>query len=419
MTTFRRIALLTLAVPWQNRPANGLYNIAQARALRDLGVETEIFTVAPRLPRVMKHLGGPWARQIARPDRYEQDGVPINTLRCPIAYPRSVRTHAAPRVPQMICQAFHAATLHAFTKALNRFRPDALIVHGMLPWTTAADHHTRELGIPAIVIEHSADDVDAASRHPGQRRFILQNAMRFTAIASVNARLTDMLQRLGATHAITLTNGIAQRPHIVNAHNRHGLSILTAGQFIKRKGHRDLFAAFVKAGIPQSRLRIVGTPPPPLLRQIKRDLPSGAVEVLPTLNNEQLMGEMAKADLFALPSWSESFGLVFAEALSVGTPILATTDSGIADHIKSGSHGWLVPPHDVNAIAQCLKNAAGMTQDERRHMGLLSRQLALERFNWTQNAASVLRALCSPASDTAQLQFMHHKDRLQAPITRS
>ncbi len=414
MNTPRRIALLTLAVPWHDRPAIGLYNVAQAKALRELGVETELFTVAPCLPHLARHLGGPWARQLARPARYAHDGVPINTLRCPVAYPHSIRTHVAPRAPQAVTAGFCAATRTAFRAAFDRFRPDALIVHGMLPWCHVAALHSHERRIPTVVIEHSADDVRATARHRSLGRFVAKHIGRFTAVAAVNSRLTGSLQKLGAPHATVLTNGISQRPHIVNAHDRVGFTVLTAGQFITRKGHADLIAAFAKADIPRAKLRIVGAPPPALRRQIQRELPPDTVELLPMLGNEALMAEMANSDLFALPSWSESFGLVFAEALSVGTPILATTDAGIADHVQSGKHGWLVPPRDLDAIAECLRIASRMPRAARRSMGAQGRQFAMQAFTWKKNAESVLGALSSPASNSTQLQLLQGQARVHA-----
>lgn len=409
MKIIRRIALLTLAVPWDARPANGLYNIAQAKALRDVGVDTEIFTVAPALPRAAHRLGGACARQLSRPARYEREGVPINTLRCPVAYPRTVRVHAVPRCPSSVSAAFHLGTRHALGSALARFHPDALIVHGMMPWCHAARQYAHTRGIPAIVLEHSADDVQAALQHGSLARLYTKHASAFEAVVAVNARLTQTLSDIGVPNAIRLTNGITQRPHIVNAHDRRGFTVLTAGQFIERKGHADLVAACAEADVPGLTLRIVGTPPPALQRQIESDLPS-CVEILPMLDNARLMAEMARADLFALPSWSESFGLVFAEALSVGTPVLATTDTGMADHIRPGEHGWLVPPRDVAAIAAGIRAAARMTAAERRRMGQRGRRLALATFSWSANARAVLDVLagaCTESSDAAASARAH------------
>jgi len=57
------------------------------------------------------------------------------------------------------------------------------------------------------------------------------------------------------------------------------------------------------------------------------------------------------ADLFAMPSWNESFPYVILEAMSVGLPIVATDVGGIGEAIRDRVEGVLVPARDVLALA--------------------------------------------------------------------
>ncbi len=58
------------------------------------------------------------------------------------------------------------------------------------------------------------------------------------------------------------------------------------------------------------------------------------------------------ADLFLLPSAEESFGLAALEAMSCGTPVIATTVGGLPEVIESGSEGLLYPIGDVKSMAE-------------------------------------------------------------------
>jgi N-acetyl-alpha-D-glucosaminyl L-malate synthase BshA len=58
------------------------------------------------------------------------------------------------------------------------------------------------------------------------------------------------------------------------------------------------------------------------------------------------------ADLFLLPSATESFGLVALEAMSCGVPVVATRVGGIPEVITEGESGFLVPVGDVDAMAE-------------------------------------------------------------------
>ena len=63
---------------------------------------------------------------------------------------------------------------------------------------------------------------------------------------------------------------------------------------------------------------------------------------------------MARADVFALPSWDEAFGLVYTEAMAQGTPVIAGRGEGPEDFIEDGVSGYLAPVRDPAAIADII-----------------------------------------------------------------
>jgi glycosyltransferase involved in cell wall biosynthesis len=73
----------------------------------------------------------------------------------------------------------------------------------------------------------------------------------------------------------------------------------------------------------------------------------------------------ASADLFALPSREESFGLVLVEALYAGLPIVSTATIGAADVLQGGQWGRLVPQGDVGAFAVAMEAELGSAPDGR------------------------------------------------------
>jgi glycosyltransferase involved in cell wall biosynthesis len=65
---------------------------------------------------------------------------------------------------------------------------------------------------------------------------------------------------------------------------------------------------------------------------------------------------MAAADLFVLPSVAEAFGLALAEAVYLGTPVVASRVGGIPEIVEDGTDGVLVPPADSAALAAAIAN---------------------------------------------------------------
>jgi glycosyltransferase involved in cell wall biosynthesis len=112
-------------------------------------------------------------------------------------------------------------------------------------------------------------------------------------------------------------------------------------------------------------------------------------------DHDQLPQALAAADLLAVPSAGERFGLVYVEAMAMGVPPIAT-DAGAppsfidADPASPSRAGWLVPPDDEAALAAALVEAA-RDGDERRLRGANGLRLARRRFGWTRIARQVLR----------------------------
>jgi glycosyltransferase involved in cell wall biosynthesis len=88
---------------------------------------------------------------------------------------------------------------------------------------------------------------------------------------------------------------------------------------------------------------------------------------------------LVNADLFLLPSESESFGLAALEALACKVPVIATRAGGIPEVIADNECGLLYPVGDVEGMAE---GAARLLADEplRASFGEAGRQRAVERF---------------------------------------
>ncbi len=76
----------------------------------------------------------------------------------------------------------------------------------------------------------------------------------------------------------------------------------------------------------------------------------------------EVMREMERASLFVMPSWEEGFGLVFLEAMQVGTPVIGGDAGGTREVITDGINGFLVPPGDHHALADRIARVLESTE---------------------------------------------------------
>jgi glycosyltransferase involved in cell wall biosynthesis len=115
------------------------------------------------------------------------------------------------------------------------------------------------------------------------------------------------------------------------------------------------------------------------------------------LNNISFSGFVAdlpsflqKADIFALPSLQETFGIVNLEAMASGLPIVASSVGGVPEVVADNETGFLVPPGDPVKLAEKLRLLI-TDRELRRDMGRRGRQRVESLYSIDKMAASVLR----------------------------
>jgi glycosyltransferase involved in cell wall biosynthesis len=99
----------------------------------------------------------------------------------------------------------------------------------------------------------------------------------------------------------------------------------------------------------------------------------------------------AGLDVFALPSRSDSFGLVFLEAWANGAPNLAYRAGGVPGVIRHGEDGLLVRCGDLNGLAEALRRLVG-DAELRRRMGEAGRARLPKEYRWEDKLELVRRA---------------------------
>ena len=165
-------------------------------------------------------------------------------------------------------------------------------------------------------------------------------------------------------------------------------TVLAVGSQNVRKGTHYLLQAWKHAALKGARLRLIG--PLGLSRQFLRDF-DGLYEHVPHVPRARLQGEYQAADLLAFPTLGDGFGLVIQEAMCCGTPVLTTPCGGGPECLKSGEHGWIVSPRDIDALVDILREAS-RNRDRTGAMGRAARRRA-EQWTWDDAARALVDGL--------------------------
>jgi glycosyltransferase involved in cell wall biosynthesis len=168
-----------------------------------------------------------------------------------------------------------------------------------------------------------------------------------------------------------------------------GTIVGNVARLSEQKGHRDLIAAaprvlernpdvrFVVAGDGELRAELEGLAAPLgdsfVFLGERRDVPD----------------LLASFDVFAFPSRFEGLCLAVIEAQAAGVPVIATPVGGIRENVVDGETGWLVPPRDVDALAERISWALEHGEESRR-LADEARIRVLERFSAERMVAETL-----------------------------
>lgn len=131
------------------------------------------------------------------------------------------------------------------------------------------------------------------------------------------------------------------------------LKLLYVGGLSQLKGIANLFEAvnFLRDRV---ELTVVGRKVVqgciPLEREIKKH------NWIPSLPNNQILSLMRTQDVFVFPSLFEGYGLVIAEAMSQGTPVITTTRTCGTDFIINGENGWIIEPGNTQDLIKKLEH---------------------------------------------------------------
>jgi glycosyltransferase involved in cell wall biosynthesis len=159
------------------------------------------------------------------------------------------------------------------------------------------------------------------------------------------------------------------------------------------KGTPDLLAAaraVRQSGIP-IRLVLAGPESPSLLWTHAED-EDGWVTRLGAISNTDRRNFFAAIDVFALPSRSDSFGLVFLEAWANGLPVIGYQAGGVPDVIRHERDGLLVRCGDLGGLAEAIRRLAS-DAELRTNWGQAGRDRTVREFRWNDKLERASRAL--------------------------
>lgn len=173
--------------------------------------------------------------------------------------------------------------------------------------------------------------------------------------------------------------------HVEPAFDDDRVAVLFVGRLDNGKGLYELLEAQTRLD-KTTRLYLVGDGT--LMSDLRNEVDdrniSESVKFIGSVSHDEIQNYYAAADIFCLPSYHESLGIVNLEAMAAGTPVVTTRIDAIEEYIKDGENGLLIPPGDADALTQALSRLANCP-DLRSKLAAAGRTTAT-RFSWSSQA---------------------------------
>lgn len=319
----KKILFVPSWYPDDDDPISGVFIQEQAVAL------SKEFDVAVLIPGMAA-----W-RNIGKsnaPDRSvtkQQAGLPVY---------REFARPLIPHGPESIdFQTFARAADKGFKKLVAEWgAPDLIHSHVVLPGGWSALKLSRRYGVPIVLTEHSSP----FSMHLGtalSRRLVRETLSGVNQVIAISPALAEQLLEFQPGLQIEIIGESVRTdffvPKRVDKENVKGKSFFVAARLAEQKGLNHLLEAvhiLLRDGLNSFELVIGGDGPDRLkLENLAQTL--GVNEhcrFLGALNREQVRDRMQQCDVFVLSSLHETFGVVLAEAMACGKPVISTRCGG-------------------------------------------------------------------------------------------
>jgi len=132
------------------------------------------------------------------------------------------------------------------------------------------------------------------------------------------------------------------------------LRIVFVGSISLGKGFQYLLKAMSRIGPRHVSLEMVGATGDPWSKRLFARLKRG-LDVVDAPGDP--VPAYQRGELFVLPTLHDGFGLVVAEAMACGLPVITTDACGAAEWLREGESGWIVPRGDEDALVNAIETA--------------------------------------------------------------
>ena len=338
------ILLISRGLPEKQDPQYGNFELDQAKALVALGHNVTIASVDTRFRFYWRK----WGVTIGHIDSIHT----YNIFVCPSA------------IIGLLGKRIKAIYVGWLWKTLERHilqnepRFDVIYSH-YLTNTYNVVHYFRHIHAPIVAIEHWSE-INKPVLRPEVQKMGDETYPHVNQLLTVSNAARQSIKQHFNKESQVVYNMVSDR-FVYSPHTSHHNQIrfISTGSLIQRKGFDVLIHAFAQLNLPKDTwdLTIIGGGPEKshLEKLIAKAKLEQQIHLIGRRASDEMVGMLNDSDVFVLPSRMETFGVVYAEALACGLPVIATPCGGPEEFVNK-KNGLLVPVDDIEALAAAIRH---------------------------------------------------------------
>lgn len=334
-----KILIIARGIPSEEEPQWGCFEFDQAKALRELGHEVTVMAVDRRWKWNPRKLG-----------------IHINKK-------DGIQTIEASFTPHLFIAQINLRLRRYYAKLtfeylLKRWGVPDIIYSHYLTNTVSIYPSARKYNLPIVGLEHWSKlvgkSVSKDIRLMGEKTY----GQKGLTLLTVSQSLKNSIKKKFGIDSIVVPNMLGEEFMRTWACEKSGIfTFVSIGALIPRKGFDILIeaASKIKSNNQEWRILIIGegSEKVKIEKQIINLGLKDRVYLLGKKTKEEICQILSQSHAFVLPSRSETFGVVYIEAMAMGLPVVATS-CGIPDDLISPESGIVCPIDDSKAITEAM-----------------------------------------------------------------
>lgn len=366
------VLIIGSGVPSEKYPLNGGFAFGQAKELAIAGCDVTYFAIDLRSFRRRR----PWGIK----NGYESKGLKWYFISVPIG-----------AIPiKYLCKIGSWALSLLYNRVYKNTRPDIIHAHFM-ELGCMASYLAKKRNIPLVITEHSSV-MNRAIISKDVKECAQKGYSQASTVIAVSHKLANNIKEKIGIECVVVPNMIKSEIFSHVQRKKHtGFRIVTTSNLIYLKRTINLIKAVesIHSTYNNICLDIIGDGPlkEELMQYVENNGLNDFIKFHGYLSSQAIAQVYTEADCFALVSTTETFGVVWVEAMMAGLPVIATRCGGPEDFVNE-SNGLLI---DVDNQEQLCKAIEYMHNNSSQYDSELLKSFAKDNFSPDKVAQKIIK----------------------------